>query len=413
MSFASETAYEQHIAKGVSDIESKEYSSAIAEFESAIRDLPGDFTATLYLGIAQSRAGDREAEATLKKALAMKPGDARASLELGIFYFNRGMFSLAGDHLKGTIAAAPKTDLSAMAEKYLAVAPATGTGKAWSLNISLGTQYDSNVLLNGSESALPEGISNKSDWRAVAYLKGRYDLLKTNRLEGSVAYSLYQSFHARLSDFNVSYHLLDLRTTYALTSQVSLRGVYDFEYSFIGGNDYDSAHYLSPALIISEGNGLSTTVEYIYRKSHFMNSEFFANNAERSGSNNLIAVTQSIPLSPSAFGKVGYSHDVNATEEGFWSYRGDKLLAGLQLGLPMSIYLDLYGEYYQRTYRGAFQASGDNRKDKEYTASVSATKLLSQRYSISLGQVYTRNRSNTGVFDYKRAITSLFLNARF
>ncbi|MCL4477155.1 MAG: tetratricopeptide repeat protein [Nitrospirae bacterium] len=412
-SYASETTYEQHIAKGVSDIEAKNYREAITEFESALKDSPGDFTTTLYLGIAQSRAGDNEAETTLKKALAMKPGDARASLELGIYYFNKAAYNTSADYFNRTIAAAPNTDLSAMAKEYLRVAALEGGAKPWMLNVSLGTQYDSNVVLNGAEGALPQGISRKSDWRAVLYLKGRYDFVKTDQAEASVAYSLYQSLHAKLTDFNVSSHLLDLRATHALSPQLSLRGIGAFEYSFIGGNNFASAYSLSPALIVSEGNGYSTVIEYKYKKSHFMNSDLFFNNAERTGSNNLVAITQNISLPPSVLARVSYSHDVDSTRQEFWSYRGDKVLAAIQFSLPRSIYLDLHGDYYHKNYKGAFQLPGDNRKDNVYTASVSATKLLSQRYSVTVGQLYTRNKSNTAVFDYKRAITSLFLNARF
>ncbi len=413
LSFASETTYEQHIARGVLLMEEKNYRDAISEFTAALGDHPGDFTGTLYLGIAQSRSGSREAETTLKKAVAIRPGDARASLELGIYYFNRAAYTASVEYFNKALAAAPDSDLAPVTREYLRAAAREGGAKPWMLNISLGTQYDSNVVLNGSETPLPEGISRKSDWRAVLYLKGKYDFLKTERTEASLAYSLYESLHAKLSDFNVSDHLLDLRATYSLTPLISLRGVAALEYGFVGGHDYDSVYSLSPAVIVSEGNGYSTVVEYVYKKSRFINSDLFFDNSDRTGSNNLVAVTQNIPLSPAVSARVGYAHDVDSTRQDFWSYQGDKLLAAVQFALSRSVYLDLSGEYYRRNYEGPFQVPGDNRKDKEYTASVSATKLLSQNYSVSVGQLYVRNKSNTEVFDYKRAITSLFLNARF
>ena len=412
LSLASETTYEQYIARGVLNLEAKDYRAAKTEFESALRDVPGDFTATLYLGIAQSRSADKEAETTLKKALAMKPGDARAALETGIYYFNRAAYRTSIEYFNSALAA-PESDLTAVTKEYLRVAAFEGGAKPWTLNVSLGTQYDSNVILNASEGALPQGISRKADWRAVLYMKGRYDFVKTERTEASIAYSFYQSLHAKLTDFNVSDHLLDMRATYALSPQVSLRGIVAFEYTFMGGNDYDSAYSLSPAVIVSEGNGYSTVVEYIYKKSHFINSDLFFNNSDRSGPNNLVAVTQDIPLSPFLFAKVGYAHDVDSTGKDYWSYRGDKLLAVLQLALPKSIYLELSGQYYNKNYKGPYQIPGDDRKDRTYTAAVSASKILSQRFSITVGQLYERNKSNTAVFDYKRGITSLFVNARF
>ena len=411
--YATEATYEQHIAKGVSYMEEKDFRYAETEFVAALKERPGDFTATLYLGIAQNRLGDKETETTLKKALLMKPGDARTSLELGIYYFDAGAYGISGDYFRNAISAAPNSEISATAEQYLRATATGKTSRPWMLNVSVGGQYDTNVVLNGAEGALPQGISRKSDWRAVFYLNGRYDFLKTSRAEASVGYNLYQSFHAKLSDFDVSYHLFDLRATYTLSPQLSLRGIAAFEYSFIGGNDYDAAYSFSPALIISEGKGHSTEVAYIYKKSRFMNSDLFFDNSDRTGSNNLVGITQNIPLHPSVLAKVGYSHDVDSTRQQFWSYRGDKALIGLQFALPTSIYLDLYGEFYNKNYRGPFEAPGENRKDKTYTASLSATKMLSQNYSVTVGQVYARNKSNTPVFDYKRAITSLFVNARF
>ena len=413
LSYATEATYEQHIAKGVLHVEAENYRDAIAEFESALKDVPGDFTATLYLGIAQGRAGNREAETTLKKALAMKPGDSRTSLELGIYYFNKGAFNLSEDYFNRTIAAVPNTDLSAAAKEYLSVATTGGTAKPWMLNISMGTQYDSNVVLNGSDSPLPQGISGKSDWRAVLYLKGRYNIVTKKKLEGSIGYSLYQSLHGKLSDFNVTQHLLELRAAYKISPSLNLSGTYSFEYVNLGGDNYDYAHSVTPSLVISEGNGLSTIIEYRYRDIHFKDSDRFFNNSDRTGSNNLIGITQNIPVSNFISAKAGYSHDEDSTRKDFWDYKGDKAFMGIRLKMPQSVFLDLYGEYYRKGYEGESPISNSKRKDIVHTYSGTATKTLTDRCSITIGQSYTMNKSNIFAYDYNRSITSLFLNVRF
>ncbi|MBI5675722.1 MAG: tetratricopeptide repeat protein [Nitrospirae bacterium] len=394
-------------------MEAKNYLVAIAEFESALKDVPGDFTATLYLGIARSSAGDREAETTLKKALAMKPGDSRASLELGIYYFNKGEYNLAEDYFNRTIAAAPDTDLSEAAKEYLSIAATGGTAKPWMLNISLGTQYDSNVVLNGSDSPLPQGISGESDWRAVLYLKGRYNIVTKENLEGSIGYSLYQSLHGKLSDFNVTQHLLELKAAYNISPSLNLSGTYSFEYVNLGGDNYDYAHSVTPSLVISEAKGFSTIIEYRYRDIHFKDSDRFVNNSDRTGSNNLIGITQNIPVSHFISAKVGYSHDEDSTREDFWDYKGDKAFMGIRVKMPHSVFLDLYGEYYNKEYEGVNPVSNSKRKDIVHTYSGTATKALTDRLSITVGQSYTRNKSNIFEYDYNRSITSLFLNARF
>ena len=390
-----------------------DFGGAAAEFDLALKERPEDFTATLYLGIAQSRLGDKRAEISLKKALALKPRDARASFELGVYYFNAGQYTTSRDYLGDSVSISPNTEISEIAEEYLRAISRGKALKPWTVNIALGTQYDSNVLLSEAGGPLPQGISRKADWSAVAYLKGEYNFYRTERTEASASYSFYQSLHAKLSDFNVTYNLFDIRATYALSRMFSMRGIGDFEYSFIGGNDYDAAYSLSPAIIISEGGGYSTVVEYIYNRTRFMNSALFFDNSDRTGSDNLEGVTQNIPLLSSVLARIAYSHDVDSARQLFWSYRGDKVLVGFQLSLPRDIYVDLHGDYTHRDYKGIFETSSENRKDKIYNVSISATKVLSQYYSVTIGQEYLRNQSNTSVFDYNRAITSLFLNARF
>jgi hypothetical protein len=413
LSYATEATYEQHIAKGISSLETNDCKTAVDEFSAALKDNPGDFKAILYLGIALSRSGDYEAGRTLKRALAIKPGDPRTSLELGIFYFNRAAYNVSRGYFENTIKSAPNSEFSEKAEEYLGMIDERASAKSWLLKASLGGQYDSNVVVNSKEGPLPQGISRKSDWSAVFDLKGRYDIIRTDEAGGSLGYSFYQTLHARLSDFNISQHIVDLRAEYRASPALSLRGAYSFEYTFVGGDGYDYAHSLSPALIIWEGKGYSTVFEYVYRKNHYMNSDLFADNSDRNGSNNLIGITQSIPLAPSVLAKLGYSYDVDSTRKDFWSYLGYRGSAGLQFTFPGKIFADLTAEYYHKNYRGSLLLSGENRKDRVYTASLSATKLLTNRYSVTAGQLYTRNRSNTPEFDYKRAITSLFLTVRF
>lgn len=412
-SFASESIYEQHIAKGIAGIEAANYADAIHELKAALKNKPNDQTATLYLGIAYSRSGDREAETTLKKALSMNPEDPRANLELGILYFSRSSFDEAKDYFENAVRLAPKTDISAKANEYLVQSRRGGTAKRWALNVSVGGQYDSNVIVNSDSNPLPQGISDEADWRAILYLKGRYDLLKSASFESSAGYSFYQSVHADLSDYNVAQHLIELRAAYVMSPALSLKGIYTFEYIYMGGEDYLYAHFLSPSLVISEGKGFSTIIEYRYKDSHFKNSDLFTTNSERTGTNNLIGITQNIPVTASVTARIGYAHDEESAEAEYWGYSGDKGLIGMRFNLPHRIFADLSWEYNKRDYDGINPASGSERKDHINTYSGTITKALSDRYSITIGESYTRNKSNIPLYDYKRALTSIFLNARF
>jgi hypothetical protein len=410
---ATDGLYEQHIARGISDIEADKFKDAAEEFNAALREKPDDPTATLYLGIALSRSGDREAEAVLKRALSMNPQEPRTNLEIGIHYFGRGLYDEARDYFENTIKLSPDTDLSRRAEEYLRFIERKVAPKRWGLNISIGGQYDSNVVLNTEDSPLPQGISDESDWRGVLYLKGRYSMVTHEKGEGSIGYSLYQSLHSELHDFNITQHLAELRGRYGISPILDLRGAYSFEYVYVGGYDYDFAHSITPSIAIMEGKGFSTIVEYRYRDSHFMDSDLFANNSERTGVNNLIGITQNIPLRPSISARVGYTHDEDSTRKEYWDYKGDKGFMGVRFSMPYRVLLDIYGEYYRKGYEGVNPISGSKRRDTIQTYSASATKAFTERHSMTMGYSYIDNDSNLDIYTYKRGITSLFLNARF
>lgn len=412
-SYAGEMTYDQHLLKGREYVKANNFPAAIEEFRSALKERPEDREATLYLAVALNSSGDKEAESMLKKALFMDPADPRVNLELGVCYYNKATYDEAADYFENTISLAPGTDFSAKAEKYLGlIRQKTGVRK-WSVLINAGGQYDSNVILNAAGSPLPQGISGKADWKAVLSLKGRYNIAGGEKTEASAGYSLYQSLHSKLSDFNISQHILDLSGGYSISPSLALRGAYSFEYVYVGGRGYDYSHTLAPSLVISEGRGFTALLEYKYKKSNYIDSEQFKDNSERTGSNNAIGVTQYIPLGGSIIGSLGYFYDRDSTNKDYWDYTGNRVTAGLLSRVSSTMLIDLNGEYYNRDYRGVGPGEQAARLDRAYSGAISATRTFSERCSITLGYYYTDNRSNIAVYSYNRSITSLFLNVRF
>jgi tetratricopeptide (TPR) repeat protein len=408
-----DSAYEIALAKAVNKIESDDFGGAIQILQDILKTKPEDELATLYLGIALSRSGDREAEGVLKKALLLNPENPRTNLELGIYYYQKGTIDEARDYFDNTIQLASDSVYAAKALEYLKLVKEERIEKRWSVDWSVGGLYDSNVVLGSGDNPLPEGITRRSDWAAVFYLKGKYNLFSQRKLQGSAAYSFYQSFYNKLADFNVTSNQFDLRLAYHVSPNLILKGEYWFEYVLVGGNTYDYAHNLSPILVIVEGGGFSTEFHYIYRDANYKDSELFQENSLREGFNNLFKITQNVPLSDVAILQVGYAHDVDNAQVDYWSYRGNKGLAEIKINLPYRIYIDLYGDYYDKDYRGIYPGTGTERHDKIWTGTFSGTKFLSDRFSVSLGVYYTKDDSNIEFFDYDRTMPSLFVNVRF
>ncbi|MBI5741646.1 MAG: hypothetical protein HZA16_13140 [Nitrospirae bacterium] len=413
IAYADEAGYQKHVAKGVLGLEKGGYSDAEAEFRSALKEKPGDRVATLYLGIALSRLNDKRAETVLLEALSYDPHEARTNLELGIHYFNRGEYDAAEDYFENAIKYAPDTEYSEKAEKYLRAAEKTGVPRKWALGISLGEQYDSNVVLGPENGELSANISRKSDWRTVFYVKGKYDIFKNQKADAVAGYSFYQSLHNRLNEFNVTHHILELKGSYRISPALTLNGSSSAEYAYVDNNDYEYALSVSPSLVVSEGTGLSTEIEYGYKRTHFMNSDFFTDNSDRTGRDNSVGITQNVPLNDFISAKAGYFYNEDRTATTLWDYRGNRVFTELRFRFPAAVYAGLNGEYYSKKYKDSASATGDDRKDRIYTASVSASKIFMERYSVTAAQHYIKDDSNTEAFAYKRRVTSLFLNVRF
>jgi hypothetical protein len=145
-----------------------------------------------------------------------------------------------------------------------------------------------------------------------------------------------------------------------------------------------------------------------------MNASLFESNSDRSGSNHMAGITQNVPLGSIALLRLGYAYDTDSTREDFWDYEGHKGSAGMQVILPAGFSIDLSGEYYWKDYEDNDPSvSDETREDETGTVAISITKTLSDIFSITIGQLYMNNQSNIDAYDYERAITSLFINARF
>jgi len=400
------------MSKGMASFEKKDYVAAEEAFRAALKESPEDYTATLYLGMVLNRDGSKETESLLKKALGVNPLDPVVNLNLGIYYYNKSVFPEAKDYFETTIELAPDTKYSAQANQYL-LKMKEKRPKSWSLDIAMGMQYDTNVILGPDNTPLPEGISGKSDWLGVLYLKGQYDFIRSNSFKSTVSYGMYQSLHARLSDFNITQQIAGLDAAYEISRAVTLKGSYAFEYVLVGGDQYDTMHTVSPAVVFNYGNGFSTTINYGYSNFHFSNSELFEDNSDRTGFNHRAVVTQFMPLTNFLDISVGYAFDKDNTRQDFWAYTGNKGFMDLKCKLLRSLSADIYGEYYNRDYKGISPLSGSRRNDNIQTYSLTLTQRLSDAFTLVLGQAYIHNQSNIDVFDYKRSITSAFITARF
>jgi hypothetical protein len=269
------------------------------------------------------------------------------------------------------------------------------------------------VILKSEAGPLLGGVSRKSDWRGVISLSGAYRFLKKGKLRSSAGYSLYQSLHKELSEYNVNAQSATLTGSYGIMKGVTLKGLYSFGLTYIGGDRYSHTHKISPAIEISEGNGFITTIFYRFSDTNFNDSDRFSTNSDRTGSTHVGGITWKIPLSFDTGAEAGYSYEVASARKEHWEYNGDRVFLDLSFKLPRDVAADIHSGYLTKEYEGLNPFSGGEREDRARTLSLSLTKSLSTRMDVSLSQTYTDNDSNVGEYDYKRSVSSLSLKGRF
>ncbi len=87
--------------RGQNALHAGRYADAVAQFQEALAEKPGDVTARVGLGIAQYRLGALdEAERAMTDALGRPPGLPVAHLYLGLIAILRGQDAAAGESLR-------------------------------------------------------------------------------------------------------------------------------------------------------------------------------------------------------------------------------------------------------------------------------------------------------------------------
>src|SRR6185369_6029653 len=289
---------DNELATGISLVKRGNFKEGAVILRKVLAKSPDNPEANYYLGMALNRTSpDKEAESFLKHSLMEDPDNPGLNLELGMHYLNKAVPAEAADYFEEVIRLAPKSELAEKSREFLKKIEGSRKGKSWSLSIFAGGQYDSNVMLNGRGMPLPEGFSGKSDWSALVNLKAAYTPLRSETTETGIAYGYYQNLHSSLKKFDIMQNLAEISTAHAFTRNVSLKGVYSFEYLLLNGNDYDTAHSIAPSLALKSDTLGTTTIDYRLRIAKYSNSDQFPDNSGRDGTNNLIGLTHILPLS--------------------------------------------------------------------------------------------------------------------
>jgi tetratricopeptide (TPR) repeat protein len=403
-------AYETALAKATLAVENSDYQEAVNLFKQALSIKPKDKEAMLGLGIAYSRSGDLQAaKSNLLRTLTVEPDDARALYEIGVVMYKLGSTGEARDFFSAAREKSRDASLKTAAQNYLALMPeGAGEGKKFSLGLSAGFQYDSNVILE-PDNPIAATQEKKSDMRGVLTVDGVYRFFKSNALSADAGYSFYQSVHHRIHDFNVQQHALKLAVTRILsgTAQTGLK--YNFTYNLAGGSKFSAVHEVAPYITLQLLPKSLTEFHFIFDNSRYYNTAVFPGNAEQTGADRTMGFIHMLRLSEASTVSAGYDFDVNDANARSWSYRGQKGILGLRSVLG-DYTAEVAVSYYDQRFRDT--GPGYERHDgtQEYSAGLS--RKIGDNLTLTLNDLYTIRDSNISVYEYTRNIVGFFVVTR-
>ena len=361
---------ENYFSEGSSAFAGKNYREAARQFEKALKVNPEDANAYYYLGNCYFYLGNQQkAEECLQKAVELDP------------------------ELKGAI----EVLIAEMREK---ASGETAAEKKWAVSGTFGMEYDDNVVLNPS--GVATAISDQEDWRGVFNLNLEYRPIK-EPLEFTTFYKFYQSWHQKLTDYNLQGHTIGLRGS-VKKEPWRFRLQYSYNYYYLAHNDYLAIHSIIPTANFVQEDKL-TQFYYQFQNKDYLQSVPGATNQD--AGNNIFGINQYFFFKNNSYLKVGYSYEDNDARGRNWDYGGHYLLLSGLCPLTENLKLKLGFIYNPTRYKNVDSVYIQKRKDNEMTYNLTLTQKLNESLNLSLGYTYIDNDSNIANCNYQRSIYSL------
>lgn len=274
--------------------------------------------------------------------------------------------------------------------------------KIWEVQISLGYEYDSNVILLGSDIATPAGISDESDSRFLLQPRASYSFIRGTKLEVGVETNGYFTWHNDLQDFNVASYQAGPFFNYRLGKNVYASARYGYNYIDFGHEKFLTRHIATPQLTLIEPKFGYTSAYYQYQGRDFYHQPNFAP-FDRDGETHTAGIVQGITLPPifSTAGEsnleLSYRYEIQDTDGS--DFEGDFHRVAATVYTPLPV-LKLRGDvgvsvsFDQYDNPNSLDATGDTREDFEWSVSAGVTRQLTEAAALRVDYRFTDHDSN-------------------
>ena len=295
-----------------------------------------------------------------------------------------------------TLAAASR-QLDAVLAQQQSKAP-----KPYEGEITLGYEYDTNVIQLGGDIPTPAGISGQSDGREVLLPRGSYSFLHTDRLDAGDEGAGYFTWQNSLSPFDIDSFQAGPFANYKLTDKLYLSGRYGFNYVQFGYQPFLVRNVVTPQLTYLEPKLGYTSVFYQFQDRQFKQASLTPE-LDRSGTDNAIGIVQGINLPQLFAGQGAANLELNyrfEDQEARGSdFAGQFNAVGATLYTPLPIFklradAGVTLDYESYDHPNSLDSNGRDRRDFEVDVATGITKDLTKDLALRLDYTFTNRDSN-------------------
>ncbi len=359
---------------------------------------------------------DRAASRFLRAAVLEPSLTASAYYYAGLSYQQLGLYEEAQESFKTVMEEAPESDFAPLAKKGLKLAKkAEKKARPWNIYLNSSVQYDNNVLLEPTDGPLDgsQGGVSPADARTVIFIQGDYAMRAGNPWKAGFGYTLYQSAHQELAQFDTQSLTPTLYYSHE-RGKTTTRVEYLYQFVVLNKERYLEVQGLRPSYTYKPGPTSSSEIFYHVQFKDFLETPQSPASSDRDSFNNQAGLSTRISFGKLS-GKIDYLFELENAKVADWDFNGHALTVGAEMRLPKAIQGTLNGGYNLKDYKNpnTFSSTGAAREDNTYSTTLRFSRGLTPQSDLALQYAYTKNDSNLSVFDYSRHVYSLSYGWRF
>jgi len=336
-----------------------------------------------------------------------------ADYQIGTAYVKMSKFERAKEMFENIIVANPDADISLFATKYVdAIDQKMERERPLHLGLRFAFEYDSNVVLKPSDTAIVTNITDKDDTRQVWDFQGDYTVRSPHNF-----YNLKTGYRLRINKQN-DFGKYDMITNYFSTqSNFSFNKVLvSFPISY-AHTIVDEKNYLSTVTVANLNNFLyakSRIVQLgiIYKFEDFLRPPFGDENRE---GNELMGTGGLFWFFADNDGFVNLKYTVSKDwAEGVnWQYWGNRCTGSLLVPFWKKFKFNLQGDVFLQFFDNVNTFFDKRRRDQVYSLSSLLSCEVFKNIDIQFQYTYVNDQSNINLYQYDRHVVSGGVQYRF